>query len=165
MKYYCLKTSGNLKQILWLSNNYKSQGTVARHFLRYCGIFNDNLLKIHWWVCFWKNFTISLSTFGEVTSKQAGRLTRSVHLRKDGRTRQSSRVVYAKKHQQIAVTLILSWLRLLLSNWFTPIWTCRLTVPSATDWLCESILLRRFFLCYGSCVYTTVSYLFCGFAR
>jgi len=29
--------------------NYKSQGTAAR-YLRYCGIFNDNLLQIHCWV-------------------------------------------------------------------------------------------------------------------
>jgi len=38
--------------------NYKSWGTAARYF-RYCGIFNENLPQIHWWVCLYKNFKIS----------------------------------------------------------------------------------------------------------
>jgi len=38
--------------------NDKSQGTAVKH-LRYCGIFNDNLLQIHCWVCSWQNFKTS----------------------------------------------------------------------------------------------------------
>jgi len=38
--------------------NYKSKGTAAT-YLRYCDIFNENLLQIHCRVCLWKNFKIS----------------------------------------------------------------------------------------------------------
>jgi len=38
-----LKTSGNLKATVI---NYMSQGTASR-YLRYCGIFNENLLQFH----------------------------------------------------------------------------------------------------------------------
>ena len=41
-----------------INNTRKSQGTVDMH-LRYCGIFEENLLKIHYWVCLWKNVKIS----------------------------------------------------------------------------------------------------------
>jgi len=60
--------------------NEKPQGTVARH-LRFCGIFNDNLLQIHCWAWLWKNFKISQHLAKLIfIGQKADCLTRSVCL-------------------------------------------------------------------------------------
>jgi len=111
--------------------NNRSQGTVDMH-LRYCGIFQENLLQNHYWVCLWKNVKIS-QHLAKLRARKliywfiySRALCEGIVLLK------------ARIWQEIAVVnccyMIFTWLRQ-LSNRCRPILTYKLTLSeSNTFW-------------------------------
>jgi len=135
--------------------NNKSQGTVARH-LRYCGIFNENLLQIHCWVCVLKNFKISQHLAKLQARKMIVTHTLTVCL---GTVMLISWLLSMARNSVVnCVTLIMTWLTQLLS-WCRQIMTCQL-IPSETVterwWCAKGLAVKPFFL-VAAAVYTVQS--------